>query len=280
MLRLDEVPSAAFAVILAVLAHRVEWPIARGGSRQIAAALEAHVRTLGGRIVTGRRIANLDEPPASADPMRCLPPRHPRAGWVPASGATSAQARTLSTCSGVFKLDWALGAPIPWRTTACAQAGTVHLGGSLEETEAAERDVASGRRPEWPFVILAQPSLFDPTRAPSGRHTAWAYCHVPNGSMEDMTAAIERQIERFAPGFGATILARHTMRPARASIFARLRRRPAAACMGCAAIGLPWQPSVRGDRDVPGSSYLLVERLPRRPRQFVNPTSLVSFGLR
>jgi phytoene dehydrogenase-like protein len=183
MLRLDEVPSAAFAVILAVLAHRVEWPIARGGSRQIAAALEAHVRTLGGRIVTGRRIANLDEPPASADPMRCLPPRHPRAGWVPASGATSAQARTLSTCSGVFKLDWALGAPIPWRTTACAQAATVHLGGSLEETEAAERDVASGRRPEWPFVILAQPSLFDPTRAPSGRHTAWAYCHVPNGSM-------------------------------------------------------------------------------------------------
>jgi phytoene dehydrogenase-like protein len=168
MLRLDEAPSAAFAVILATLAHRVGWPIARGGSQRIAAALEAHLRTLGGRIVTGRRIASLDELPASrlilcdvspngvrelARPR--LPPRYQRSLGRYRPGV------------GVFKLDWALSAPIPWRTTGCARAATIHLGGTLEEIEAGKRDVASRRLPERPFVILAQPSLFDPARAPA-----------------------------------------------------------------------------------------------------------------
>jgi phytoene dehydrogenase-like protein len=214
MLRLDEPPSAAFAIILAVLAHRAGWPIVRGGSQRIAAALEAHLRTLGGKIVTGRHIASLDELPASSLILCDVSPR----GVLDLAGhrLPMSYRRRLEGYRhgpGVFKLDWALGSPIPWRAAECAQAGTVHLGGTLEEIEAAERDVASGRLPARPFVILAQPSLFDPTRAPSGRHTAWAYCHVPNGATEDMTAAIERQIERFAPGFGATILARHAMRP-------------------------------------------------------------------
>jgi phytoene dehydrogenase-like protein len=215
MLRLDEPPSAAIAVILAVLAHRVGWPIARGGSQRIAAALEGHLRTLGGDVVTGRRIVSLDELQASPLILCDVSPR----GILELAGhrLPVSYRRRLEGYRhgvGVFKVDWAVNAPIPWRAAECAQAGTVHLGGTFEEIEAAERDVARGQLPERPFVILAQPSLFDPGRAPRDRHTAWAYCHVPNGATEDMTAAIERQIERFAPGFGATILGRHAMRPA------------------------------------------------------------------
>src|SRR5204862_3280831 len=113
-----------------------------------------------------------------------------------------------------FKLDWALDGPIPWKNPACARAGTVHLGGTLEQIAAAEAAVGRGEHPERPYVLLAQHSLFDPTRAPAGKHTGWAYCHVPNGSTADMTEVIERQVERYAPGFRDRILARHVLRPA------------------------------------------------------------------
>ena len=215
MLRLDEPPSAAFGLVLAVLAHRVGWPIAQGGSQRIAAAMEAHLRSLGATIVTGRRVVSLEDVPAAGVVMCDLSP----GGVVEVAGTRLPRRyrrrleRYRYGC-GAFKLDWALRAPIPWRAAGCARAATVHLGGTLEEIHAGERDVASGRLPERPFVILAQPSLFDLTRAPEARHTAWAYCHVPNGSTADMTERIERQIERFAPGFRVTILARHVMRPA------------------------------------------------------------------
>ena len=119
-----------------------------------------------------------------------------------------------ATAPGVFKLDWALSGPIPWRSADCARAGTVHLGGTLDEVAASEAAIGRGEHPERPFVLLSQPSLFDPSRAPAGQHTAWAYCHVPNGSTVDMTDRIEAQVERFAPGFRDVILARHAMAPA------------------------------------------------------------------
>ncbi len=215
MLPLDQRPSAAFGLILAVLGHACGWPLVRGGSERISDALADELRGLGGQIVTGRRVDSLDELGAPAMTLADLTPRELLrvAGHRMPDGYRRRLAR-YRYGPGVFKLDWALAAPIPWRAPACGRAATLHLGGTFEEIAGAEAAVAAGRPVERPFVILVQPTRFDPGRAPVGKHTAWAYCHVPNGSPVDMTAAIERQVERFAPGFGETILARHALGPA------------------------------------------------------------------
>lgn len=213
-LPLEHSPSAAFGLVLAVLGHVTGWPFPEGGAQRLADALAAGLTALGGRIVTGRRVASMTALPAARAVLFDVTPRQLAAlarDRLPAGYL--ARLHRYRYGPGVFKVDYALAAPIPWRAGACAQAGTVHLGGTLEEIAASERAVWEGKAPERPFVLLAQHTLFDPTRAPAGRHTAWAYCHVPNGCREDMTARLEAQIERFAPGFRERVLARHAMGP-------------------------------------------------------------------
>ena len=215
MLPLEQRASAAIGVVLAVLGHACGWPLARGGTQRIADALAGYFRALGGRIETGRRVDSLDDLPAARAVLADVAPRE----LLRIAGARlgSRYRRTLERYRygpGAFKVDWALDGPVPWRATACLRAATVHVGGTLDEIALAEAGVGRGAHPERPFVLFAQPSLFDPSRAPAGRHTAWGYCHVPNGSTVDMTARIEAQIERFAPGFRDRILARHVMGPA------------------------------------------------------------------
>ena len=207
--------TASFTLIFAAAAHSSGWPLPRGGSQRIADALAGCLRAHGGEIVSGVRIESLDQlgpsravlfdtSPAILEQVAAdrLPPRYRRA------------LRRFRRGPGVFKLDYALAGPVPWRAPECRQAGTVHLGGRFGEIAAAEETVARGGHPERPFVLVAQPSLFDPSRAPPGKHTLWAYSHVPNGSTVDMTSPIEAQIERFAPGFRDLILARAVTRPA------------------------------------------------------------------
>lgn len=215
LLPLSAPATTSFALMLLGAAHVGGWPFPRGGSQQIADRLAAHLRSLGGEIETGRRIASVSELPEARAILFDITPRQLEAiagARLPAGYRR--RLRRYRQGPGVFKIDYALGAPIPWRAAECARAGTVHLGGTLEEIERAEAEVAAGRIPERPFMLVAQHSLFDDTRAPAGKHTAWVYCHVPNGSTVDMTERIERQLERFAPGFRDTVLARHVMPPA------------------------------------------------------------------
>jgi len=215
VLPLESLGSAAFGWVLAAAAHAVGWPIPKGGSQAIAGALASYFQSLGGRIVTNTRIGSLDEL-GGASPVLCdVTPRQFLAlagDRLPASFRRNLESYRYGP--GVFKIDWALRAPIPWRAEECGRAGTVHVGGSLDEIAASERAAANGAASPRPFVLVAQPSLFDSSRAPRGSHTAWAYCHVPHAATTDMTAPIENQIERFAPGFRERILARHTMAPA------------------------------------------------------------------
>ena len=213
---LENPASSGFAMALLASAHAVGWPLPRGGSQRIADALAAHLRELGGVIETGRRVERLAELPQHRALLLDLTPRqvlHLAAERFtgPAGASYIQRMQGYRHGPGVFKLDLALAAPIPWRNAEVGQAGTVHLGGTLEEIAQSERDAAQGRECERPFVLLAQPTQFDSTRAPAGRHVVWAYCHVPHGSHADKTAAIEGQIERFAPGFRARVLARHAM---------------------------------------------------------------------
>src|SRR5439155_9182965 len=213
MLRLNEPLSGGFGLTLLGGAHAVGWPIAAGGSQRIADALVAHLTELGGQIETGRFVTTLDDLPPHRALMLDLTPRQvlrlagPRIRRRRLGGIYATQLRRYRPGTGVFKLDIAIDGPLPWRDERILGAGTVHLGGTLEEIAAGEDAVRSGRVPERPFVLLSQPSLFDPSRAPEGKHTVWAYCHVPNGSRVDMTQAILRQIERFAPGARDRILA-------------------------------------------------------------------------
>ncbi len=204
--------TSAIALVLGLLGHRQGWPLPEGGTQRIADALATHFRALGGKIETGFEVTSLRQLPTSHAVLLDVTPRQLLAI---AGNSLSAfyrwQLRRFRYGVGVFKIDWALAEPIPFTAPACREAGTVHLGGTLEEIAAAERAVWRNEHPTQPFVLLAQPSVFDPTRAPAGKHTAWAYCHVPLGSRVDQTAAIEGQIERFAPGFRDRILARHTM---------------------------------------------------------------------
>ncbi|HEX2441971.1 MAG TPA: NAD(P)/FAD-dependent oxidoreductase [Methylomirabilota bacterium] len=206
---LSGLPTAAFGLMLAAAGHAVGWPFARGGSQAIADALAAVLRDHGGRIVTRSPVRSLDDLPPARATLLDLTPRQVLA--VAGDRLPSRFRRALGRYRygpGVCKLDWALAEPIPWRAPACARAGTVHLGGSTEAIAASARAPWEGRLDPRPFVILAQPTRFDPTRAPAGRHTAWAYCHVPHASPADMTEAIEAQVERFAPGFREIVLAR------------------------------------------------------------------------
>jgi phytoene dehydrogenase-like protein len=212
ILPFDRRPGAAFGLILAALGHSVGWPIPRGGSQTIAEALGSYFRAIGGKIITGAPIASLRDLPQSRVILCDVTPRQllRLAGdRLPASYRRALQRYRYGP--GVFKIDWALRAPVPWSAHECVRAGTIHVGGTFEEIRQSEDLVFRGEHPSKPFVLLAQQSLFDSSRAPSGMHTAWAYCHVPNGSTVDMTEPIEAQIERFAPGFKDCILARSTM---------------------------------------------------------------------
>jgi phytoene dehydrogenase-like protein len=207
--------TAAFGLMLGVLGHVVGWPLPAGGSQQIAEAMAKYFRSLGGEIITGRSVENLADLPAARVIMFDLTPRQVlRLAQEELPPTYRAQLLNYRYGPGVFKLDLAIDEPIPWSAAECRQAGTVHLGATLEEITAAEQAVWDGRHPERPYVLVAQQSLFDSSRAPAGKHTVWAYCHVPNGSTVDMTEAIEAQIERFAPGFRDTILARSQMNTA------------------------------------------------------------------
>jgi len=211
MVPLTRLPTASYGLVLGVLAHVAGWPLARGGSQRLADGLVSYLRSLGGEVETGRFVESLP----SGRPV--LLDVTPRALVRMAPELPARYRRRLERFRygpGAFKLDWALDGPIPWRAAECAQAATVHLGATLEEIVVSEREPWRGRVAERPFVLVAQQTLFDPSRAPAGKHTAWAYCHVPSGSTVDMTERIEAQLERFAPGFGDLVLARSVMGPA------------------------------------------------------------------
>jgi phytoene dehydrogenase-like protein len=215
MLPLEKPISAAIALVLGTLAHVIGWPFPKGGAQAIVDALAARLCALGGEIITGVEITELCELPTARAILFDVTPR--QMVRIAGDALPEEYRNRLSRYRngpGVFKVDYALDGPIPWRDAACGRAGTIHLGGTLEEVASAEQDVARGSAPERPFVLLAQHSRFDHSRAPEGKQTAWAYCHVPNGCDTDMSGRIEAQIERFAPGFHDRILARHTMTPA------------------------------------------------------------------
>ena len=208
---LSNLTTSAIALVLLIAAHRGGWPLPKGGSQAIADALIAHFVTLGGRVETGTYVRSLAQlPSARAVLLDVTPAQLLQIAGHSLSSIYQWQLRRYRYGMGVFKIDWALAEPIPFTALECTRAGTVHLGNTLAEIAASEQASARGQHATQPFVLLAQQSRFDATRAPAGQHTAWAYCHVPNGSRVDMTTAIERQVERFAPGFRARILARHT----------------------------------------------------------------------
>jgi phytoene dehydrogenase-like protein len=211
-LPLEAAGSSSFGLVMALTGHATGWPAARGGSSAIIDAMVSELRSHGGEVVTSHRVTSLRDIPGS--PRAILFDVTPRqladiAGDALPSGYVR-RLRRFKYGPGVFKVDWALAGPIPWRAAECMQAVTVHVGGTMDEIAAHESAIWRGRSTDRPFVLVAQQSLFDPTRAPAGKHTGWGYCHVPHGSTEDMTNAIESQIERFAPGFRDLILARHT----------------------------------------------------------------------
>ena len=217
MLPLEAAATASFGLILAMLGQAAGWPLPRGGSAALADALASYLRSLGGEIETGRVVRSLDEVRAARLVLLDVTPRQFLA--LAGDELPPRYRRALARYRygpGVVKVDYALSGPVPWRAPECARAATVHLGGTLEEIAAAEAGVAGGRLPARPYVLVAQQSLFDDTRAPAGRHTLWAYTHVPNGSTETeaAVAAVEGQLERFAPGFRDLVLARSVLDPA------------------------------------------------------------------
>lgn len=215
MLPLEWMITAAFGFVLGITGHAVGWPIPRGGAQKISDALVSYLRSLGGEVVAGVSVESLDELPKARAVLCDVTPRQLLriAGMhLPASYRRKLERYRYGAAA--YKMDWALDGPIPWKAGECARAATVHLGGTLAEIAASELMPWKGEHAEKPFVLLAQPSLFDPTRAPEGKHTVWAYCHVPNGSTFDMAERIENQIERFAPGFRSRVIARNRMPPA------------------------------------------------------------------
>jgi phytoene dehydrogenase-like protein len=215
MLPLTKVSSAAAALVMMVTGHTNGWPFPKGGSQKLANALASYFISLGGKIETGSYITSLEQLPSSHAVLFDISPRQllEIAGHK-FSHTYKRQLERYRYGMGVFKVDWALDSPIPFTAEECRHAGTVHIGNTFAEIAASEQQTWDGGLPEKPFVLLAQQSQFDATRAPKGKHTAWAYCHVSNGSVADRTEAIEKQVERFAPGFRERILARHTMNTA------------------------------------------------------------------
>jgi phytoene dehydrogenase-like protein len=212
---LSNAATAAIALVLSAVGHIYGWPLPKGGSQSIAKALADYFVSLGGKIETNTTISSLQQLPSSHAVLFDVTPRQLlKIAGHKLSSIYKWQLSKYRYGMGVFKVDWALDGPIPFKAEECRQAGTVHIGNTIEEIAASEQATYKGGHPEKPFVLLAQQSLFDATRAPAGKHTAWAYCHVPNGSTVDMTESIEKQIERFAPGFRERILAKHTMNTA------------------------------------------------------------------
>lgn len=214
ILPLNYRPSAAITLMLGLAGHAVGWPLPKGGSQAISDALAGYIQSLGGEIVTGWRVKSIAELPPARAVLCDLAPK-PLAA-IAGERLTERYRKRLARFRhgpGVFKVDWALSSPIPWSAADCSRAGTVHVGGTFEEIAVSERAAFVGEECDRPFVLVTQPSLFDPSRAPAGKHTAWGYCHVPHGSTRDMTQLIETQVERFAPGFRDCILARATRGP-------------------------------------------------------------------
>jgi phytoene dehydrogenase-like protein len=212
MLRLSSLTTSAVALVLLMNGHLGGWPVPKGGSMAIANALGDYFRSLGGEIVTGVYVRSLKElPPARAVLLDVTPKQLLTIAGERFSSLYKWQLQRYRYGMGVFKVDWALDGPVPFTDEACRRAGTVHLGNTMEEIANSEYMTANGQHAERPFVLLAQQSLFDDSRAPAGKQTVWGYCHVPNGSSVDMTDAIEKQIERFAPGFRDLILGKHVM---------------------------------------------------------------------
>lgn len=209
---LERFPSGAFSLLFATTTHAIGWPIPQGGSQVIANALASYLRTLGGEIVAGLFVESVDQlPPARAILFDVTPRQLLKIAGSKLPENFRRDLTEFRYGPGVCKLDWALDAPVPWTAKECSRAATVHIGGSLEEIERSESACWKGEHVENPFVLFAQPTLFDSTRAPAGKHITWGYCHVPNGSSFDMTERIENQIERFAPGFRKLILKRHAI---------------------------------------------------------------------
>jgi phytoene dehydrogenase-like protein len=256
-LPLDQPPSALFGLLLGTLGHAFGWPFPRGGSQSLADALASYLESMGGEIFTETPVNSVDDVPRTRTVLFDVTPRqlYDIAGEHFTEDYNKALKR-YRYGPGIFKMDFALDGPIPWEAEACGRGGTVHIGGTLEEIAAGEAAVARGEHPERPFILLAQQSLFDDTRAPEGKHTVWAYCHVPNGSNFDMTDRIEAQIERFAPGFGERILARRTAGTA------ELER---------------WNPNLVGG-DINGG-YMDLRQLFTRPMPRPNPYSTPARGL-
>ncbi len=256
-LPLDQRPSAMFGLVMGALGHAFGWPFPKGGSQKLADALASYLRSLGGEVYTGVRVKSVDEVPKARAVLFDVAPR--QLLDIAGEHFTERYRNALKRYRygpGVFKVDFALDGPVPWKAGECSRAGTVHLGGTLDQVSAGEAAVGRGEHPERPFVLLAQQSLFDPTRAPEGKHTVWAYCHVPNGSTLDMTGRIEDQIERFAPGFKERILAKSLMSTA------DLER---------------WNTNLVGG-DINGG-YMDLRQLFTRPMPRLNPYSTPASGL-
>lgn len=212
MIPLNQPATAGYGLFITLLGHSVGWPVAAGGSQSIADALVAILRAHGGEVVAGHRVTSLADLPPAPSTLLDVTPRQLLA--MGGDAIPSRYVRTLRRYKygpGVCKVDWALSEPVPWTNPDVAKATTVHVGGTIEEIAASEAAVARGDVSDKPFVLFVQPTVADPSRAPEGKHVGWAYCHVPNGSTADCTEAMEAQVERFAPGFKDTILARHTM---------------------------------------------------------------------
>jgi phytoene dehydrogenase-like protein len=242
VLPLSHVASSAAGIVLAAAGHATGWPIAAGGAQSITGALASYLRSLGGTIVTGVEVSGLSQlEPADATLFDTNVDSLARIAGDALSPSYISQLRSFRAGPGIFKLDYALSQPIPWRAAECARAATVHLGGTLEEIAQSEHDAFYDRQSDRPYVLLVQPSLFDASRAPAGRHTAWAYCHVPAGSNVDRSEVIDAQIERFAPGFRDCVLAR------RASNAADLAR---------------WNPNLLGG-DISGGAMTLHQLIAR-----------------
>ena len=212
---LSNLTTSAIALVLMTAGHLYDWPIPKGGSQTIANALASYFRSIGGKLETGRLVQSLSDIPPTRVVLFDVTPRQLLSiAGERFSSIYRNQLEHYRYGMGVFKIDWALDGPIPFTAPECRQAGTIHIGGTFEEITDAEQATSAGKHPDKPYVLLAQQSLFDPSRSPDGKQTAWAYCHVPNGSTLDRTQIIEQQVERFAPGFRDRILDRHTMNTA------------------------------------------------------------------
>lgn len=215
LLALDQPATTGYALALIIGAHKYGWPVARGGSQKVVNALAAYLQTLGGEIITNTPVTSLRELPDSRAVLCDVTPQQLlKIAGDDLPSSYQSRLKNFRYGLGVFKMDWALNSPVPWRAAECNRAGTIHIGGTLDEIAQSEREIVSGKHAERPYVIVVQPSLIDDSRAPKDQHTLWAYCHVPRGSTFDMRERIENQIERFAPGFRDCIIGHSSLSPA------------------------------------------------------------------